>query len=228
MKKKHLLRTVRNLFFAVFLAALMWIASDYPLPMEMDFRRAERQNLVDPSEIVWTYYGTYSGDLDVLVGLAPNTVHTYARGYRFYVFPRREESSTLVSLPEETRYSDGSNSYLAPSFLVPDPPAQAATARLTVTLDANDWREDYVVEAPLTDGIFFFQLKWKYRCLPEYSTDEEQELFSNESAAFSVYYFDSPQEFTKLPYTLEFFDPNGALLETVRQEGWLADVESAS
>lgn len=227
MIKKHLLRTARNLLITAALVAVMWAIKGYPLPLEMDFHRMERQNLADPSEIVWTYRGTHPGDLDVLVGLAPDTVHTYAHGYRFYVFPRREGGSTLVSLPEETRYQDGSNSYLAPSFLVPDPPARAATARLTVTLDVNDWREDYVADASLTDGVFFFQLKRKYRDLPENPTSEEEALCYNEGAAFSIVYYRDPADFVRLPYTLEFFDPSGNPLETVRQEGWLADVEPA-
>ena len=227
MTNQHLRRTARNLLITAVLAALMWIAAGYPLPMEPDFRRAERQNLAERSEIVWVYRGTRSGDRDLVVGLAPGAVHTYANNYRFYVWPRREGGCTLVPLPDRTRYQEGGSSYLGPSFLVADPPARAATARLTVTLDVNDWREDYVADASLTDGTFFFQMERKYQDLPENPTSEEEALYNNEDTAFSIAYYRDPVDFVNLPYTLEFFDPSGALLETVRQEGWQAGAEPA-
>ena len=226
MKKRYGLRVVRNLLITALLAVLMWMAADYPLPTEMGFRRAERQNLADRSEIVWTYRGTSSGDRDLLVGLTADAVHTYAHDYRFYVWPRRD-GGTLVPLPDRTRYQDSSGSYLGPSFLVPDPPARAATACLTVTLDVNNWREDYVATANLTGGIFFFQMERKHH-LPEDPTSAEAALYSNEDAAFSISYYRDLQNFANLPYTLEFFDPSGTLLETVRQDGWLADANTAS
>ena len=115
MKKKHLLRTVRNLFLAAFLAALMWIASDYPLPMEMDFRRAERQNLVDPSEIVWTYYGTHSGDLDVLVGLTPAPSTPMPAVTAFISFPGEKETAHWYLYPRRPAIS------MAPTVIWPPP-----------------------------------------------------------------------------------------------------------
>lgn len=226
MKKKHLLRTVRNLLLAVFLAALMWIASDYPLPMELDFRQSERQNLVEQSEIVWTYRSARPGDRDMIVGLTQDAVHTYARSYRFYVFPRRD-SGTLVPLPDRTRYQDGGSSYLGPSFLVPDPPARAVSAQLTVTLDVNDWQEEYTAEADLTGGVFFFQIERKYHYLSEDPTAEEEALYYNEDAAFSIAYYKDPLDFVHLPYTLEFFDPSGVLLDALVYPGQLIEEVAA-
>lgn len=215
MKKRHLLRTTRNLLITAFLGALMWMASGYPLSMEMDFRRTERQNLATPSEIVWTYRGTHSGDRDLLVGLAPDTVHTYANNHRFCIWPRQEGGGTLVPLPAETRYQDRANSYLAPALLVPDPPAEAASARLTITLHNNDWSEDYVVEGQRQGQVFFFQLKMLHNndshCLDEFN-------------AFTWISFSSADHLL-YPSMVEFFDTDGKLLSAVQQDSqWTVEV----
>ena len=226
MRQKHLLRTARNLLITALLGILIWAVNGCPLPMKMAFRQMERQNLVDRSEIVWTYRSARPGDRDMIVGLTPDAVHTYARSYRFYVFPRRD-SGTLVPLPDRTRYQDGGSSYLGPSFLVPDPPARAVSAQLTVTLDVNDWREEYTAEADLTGGVFFFQIERKYHYLSEDPTAEEEALYYNEDTAFSIAYYKDPLDFVHLPYTLEFFDPSGVLLDTLVYPGQLTEEVSA-
>lgn len=214
MRRKHLLRTARNLLITAFLGALMWMASGYPLSMEMDFRRTERQNLATPSEIVWTYRGTRSGDQDLLVGLSDTTVHIWhPNGYiRFWA---RQGGGTLVPLPAETRYQDRANSYLAPALLVPDPPAEAASARLTITLHNNDWSEDYVVEGQRQGQAFFFQLKMLHNN-DSHSLDELN--------AFTWISFSSADHLL-YPSMVEFFDTDGKLLSAVQQDSqWTVEV----
>ena len=216
MNEKYLRRAARNLFFAALAGLVIWCIKDFPLStLEMEFRRDERQALAERSEIIWQYEGRTRGDEDLLVGLASRYVHVWhPNGYVLF-WPRQAEG-TLVPLPAQTRYQDRANSYLGPALLVPDPPAGAAGARLTITFSINDWTEDYTVDGQRQGQVFFFQLEMRHR---------DDAHSSDEATAFSLLTTERPDSLglSQYPYTLEFFDASGNLLSTIRQEGWWAE-----
>ena len=215
MKRKHLLRAGRNLLLAGLAALLIWSMNGYPLPLEMAFRQYERQSLAERSEILWTYRGGRAGDRGMLVGLAEDYVHVWHPNGYILLWPR-QEGGTLVVLPEEIRYADGFSSYLAPAFLVPDPPEGAETARLTITLREDGWTEDYIVEGEWQGQVFFFQMKMRHHgdSLALYESDAFRWLTFRRAEMRGLDYY---------PYTLEFFDGAGNVLSTVQQEGWRAE-----
>ena len=104
---------------------------------------------------------------------------------------------------------------------MPDPPAGAADARLTITLSINDWMEDYTVEGEHQGQAFFFQLRMRHHNeIAGHATDEE--------TAFQLLTSERPESAggSGYPYTLEFFGADGEILSTVRQEGWRAETAS--
>ena len=214
MKRIYLLRTARNLLLAALAALLIWWTAGFPLPTpELTFRRAERQALAERSELVWQYEGIVGGDEDLLVGLADRFVHVWHPNGYVLSWPR-QEGGTLVPLPAETRYQDQGSSYTGPALLVPDPPEGAESARLTITLSINNWMEDYIVGGTRQGQVFFFQLEMRHQN-DAHSMDE--------ATGFSWLTYERPDflGLSQYPYTLEFFDGEGQLLSTVRQEGWL-------
>ena len=215
MRGIYLRRTARNLAVSAIVLAFLWALKGFPLPAEADFRRCERQALAERSEIVWTHEGATLGDDDLLVGLADRFVHVWhPNGY--VLFWPRQDGGTLVHLPAKTRYQDQGSSYLSPALLVPDPPAGAAGARLTITFSINDWTEDYTVDGQRQGQVFFFQLEMRHR---------DDAHSSDEATAFSLLTTERPDSLglSQYPYTLEFFDASGNLLSTIRQEGWWAE-----
>ena len=221
MKKRHIRRALRNIGLAALAGLVIWCIKGFPLPTpEMDFRRDERQALAERSEIIWTYEGTMRGDEDLLVGLSDTAVHVWhPNGY--VLFWPRQEGGTLVHLPAKTQYQDQGSSYLAPALLVPDPPAGAADARLTITLSINDWMEDYTVEGEHQGKAFFFQLRMRHH-------NEIAGHAADEDTAFQLLTSERPESAggSGYPYTLEFFGADGEILSTVRQEGWRAETAS--
>lgn len=207
MKRRHLFRAGRNFLLAALAALVIWSMKGYPLPMEMDFRRYERQSLAERSEILWTYHGARSGDQDTLVGLAADYVHVWHPN-DYVLFWPRQEGGTLVSLPAETRYADGFSSYLAPALLVADPPEGADAARLTITLSYQDWSEDYVVEGERQGQVFFFQLEMRH-------LNDARSL--DELNALNKISFNGAARLRN-PCTVEFFDGAGEPLSTVQPD----------
>ena len=208
MTGRHIRRAARNLGLAVLAALVIWCMNGYPLPtLEMEFRRDERQALAERSEIVWTYEDRTWNGKELLVGLASRYVHVWhPNGY--VLFWPRQEGGTLVSLPAETRYTDGFSSYLAPALLVPDPPAGAERARLTITLSHGDWSEDYVVEGERQGAGFFFQLEMSHQ-------DDARRL--DERNAFQWVSINLANHFL-YPCTVEFFDGAGEPLSTIQPD----------
>ena len=212
MRKIYVRRTIRNFLLAALAALLLWGMSGFPLPVEMAFRRSERQNLAERSEIVWRY----RGDEDMLVGLSRQYAHVWNSGGSLVFWPR-QEGGTLLHLPAQTRYQEGGEIRFGPSLLVPDPPQDAVDARLTITLSIGDWMEDYTITGERQDGVFFFQLRERYQ-------SEPSDRSSHEMAAFEFLPYQPPVTGNGgYPYTLEFFDTEGKLISTIRQEGWLAE-----
>ena len=215
MRKKNRFRALRNLAIAALLLVFIWYLGGCPLPtLEMELHRAERQALAEESRVVWAYQGKQYNDRDILVGLAGSSVHTYSQFGRLALWPRSVEEPTLVVLPERTRYAVQGGSYLAPAFLAVDPPARAESARLTMDLNGvvvwSSPVEPYVMGGEKAGGVFFFQLDYQH------TSSQSSALSDDEATAFSVLYFHpEPNTLAYCPYTLEFFDATGELLQTV-------------
>ena len=213
MNRKHLFRALRNLGLSALAALVIWGIKGFPLPMAQEFRRSERTHLAARSDIVWTHDGAVRGDEDLLVGLSETAVHVWhPNGY--VLFWPRQEGGTLVSLPAETRYQDRANSYLGPALLVPDPPEGAEGARLTITLSVNDWEEDYTAEGARQGAVWLFPLPARHT---------EDDLRALERHALSDLTHQDANTFL-FPYTVEFLDAEGALLDTLTYLGWDREV----
>ena len=205
MKRTHRFRALRNLLLLVMALFGLWWVRGFPLPtLELELHRAERQVLAEESRIVWRYDGVQSGDKDILVGLTAGEVHTYGENRGLRIWPRSSDGPTLVLLPERTRYYD-KGSYIGPAFLTVDPPEGAETARLTITLGEGFGDPvAYEMEGQKENGLFFFQLRSKQ------SGSESLQEYS----AFQNLLFDCEDLDASL-WTLECFDGEGRLLETV-------------
>lgn len=207
MKRTHRFRALRNLLLLALALFALWWVRGFPLPtLELELHRAERQVLAEESRVVWRYDGVQSGDRDLLVGLTDGEVHTYGENRGLWIWPRSGDGPTLVLLPEHTRYYD-KGSYTAPAFLAVDLPEGAETTRLTVTLGEGFGDPvAYEMEGQKQDGLFFFQLQAKRTgsgdaALQEYSVFQNLLFHSGDWDAN--------------PWTLECFDGEGRLLETV-------------
>ena len=203
MERKHRLRAVRNLAAAVLLLLLFWWLYGCPLPTrEMEFRRDERQHLVGRSDIIFTCESegeTISGDPMMLVGVTERTVHTRSRTHPFNIWPKNPEGATLVVLPSELEYKEK----LVAGLVAVEPPALAERAQLTVYWPFDIWYDGEKVvvtaEGERTGAVFLFRMEET----EEVPYDKIMRLFHTTRAT------DLP------PYTLEFFNGDGALLETV-------------
>ena len=203
MERKHRLRAVRNLLAAALLLAVFWWLYGCPLPTrEMEFRRDERQHLVGRSDIIFTCESegeTISGDPMMLVGVTERTVHTRSRTHPFNIWPKNPEGATLVVLPSELEYKEK----LVAGLVAVEPPALAERAQLTVYWPFDIWYDGEKVvvtaEGERTGAVFLFRMEET----EEVPYDKIMRLFHTTRAT------DLP------PYTLEFFNGDGALLETV-------------
>ena len=205
MKRTHRFRALRNLLLLVMALFGLWWVRGFPLPtLELELHRAERQVLAEESRIVWRYDGVQSGDKDILVGLTAGEVHTYGENRGLRIWLRNAGGPTLVLLPEYTRYYD-KGSCIAPAFLAVDLPEGAEASRLTITLGEGFGDPvDCEMEGQKEDGLFFFQLRSKQsgsESLQEYSV-------------FQNLLFDC-EDLDAYLWTLECFDGEGRLLETV-------------
>ena len=209
MKRRHLLRAGRNLLLAALAAFLIWSMNGYPLPtQEMEFRRLERQRLAGRSEIIFRCESqgeAMLGRPDMLLGVTDTAVHTSSDSHTLRVWPRDADGPTLVVLPSELE--------LQPVFTVGlaavDPPEGTAAARLTITLSVNDWAEDYTVEGERQGAVWLFTLAQR---------QTEDALRELERQALS-YLTHQEAETSLYPYTMEFFDADGALLDTLAYGG---------
>lgn len=207
MQRRHRLRFFRNLLVIALLWLAIWSANHYPLPTaEMEFRRAERQVIAPKSSIIWSLPDE-KGRRPAIAGLTPTAVHTYDGAF-LTVWPRSQEGCTLVPLPRQHLY-DSPDDLI---FLLLDPPKEAASVRLTITMlyldvDRGEWVEDYTVEVPLEERFTLLHFQQKY--------GDEREM-----TMFGFWANTSPNSLTGLnfPYTLEFFDANGKLLDTVTNQ----------
>ena len=203
MERKHRLRAVRNLLAAALLLAVFWWLYGCPLPTrEMEFRRDERQHLVGRSDIIFTCESegeTISGDPMMLVGVTERTVHTRSRTHPFNIWPKNPEGATLVVLPSELEYKEK----LVAGLVAVEPPALAERAQLTVYWPFDIWYDGEKVvvtaEGERTGAVFLFRMEET----EEVPYDKIMRLFHTTRAT------DLP------PYTLEFFNGDGALLEIV-------------
>ena len=214
MRKSYLLRAARNLLLALLLLAALWYVKGCPLPtQEMEFRRMERQRLAGRSEIIFRCESqgeAMLGRPDMLLGVTDTAVHTSSDTHPLNVWPRDADGPTLVVLPSELE--------LQPVFTVGlaavDPPEGTAAARLTITLSVNDWAEDYTVEGERQGAVWLFTLAQR---------QTEDALRELERQALS-YLTHQEAETSLYPYTVEFFDADGALLDTLAYPGWKREV----
>ena len=182
-------KTVRNLLLALLLGFLIWGQLGKPLPTrEMELHRRERQELVDRSTVVFSCESEGErelGDPVMLVGVSKRTVQTSSRTHKLNIWPKNPAGATLVVLPSELEYEP----VLVAGLVAVEPPAEAETARLAVSLSGGV----ETVNGEKSGEVFLFRLK-------ETGDQPLDGLFHT----------------TELPpYTLEFFDAGGMLLETV-------------
>ena len=209
MRKSYLLRAARNLLLALLLLAALWYVEGCPLPtQEMEFRRMERQRLAGRSEIIFRCESqgeAMLGRPDMLLGVTDTAVHTSSDSHTLRVWPRDADGPTLVTLPSELE--------LQPVFTVGlavvDAPEGTAAARLTITLSVNDWEEDYTAEGARQGAVWLFPLPARHT---------EDNLGSLESHALSYLTHQVAETFL-YPYTVEFFDAEGGLLDTLTYRG---------
>ena len=212
MAQRHRRRFLRNLFLILIFSLILWYAKGCPLPTQkMELHRRERQQLLPESTVVWSYQGRKGNDRDMLVGVSPDYVHAYAENYRLVLWPRSKDTATLVVLPDRTRYTVQGGSYLGPAFLAVDPPSQAESARLVISVsyydsEGNSMLEDevYQMEGEKQGNCFFFQLEMK-----------QSGNSSEEGALWFLANAFSPDVLSSYPYVLTFYDSDGNLLETV-------------
>lgn len=198
MARKHRLRAARNLIAAGVLLVFFWWCCDCPLPTkEMELHRHEREYLIDQSTVVLTVESEGEGQLGdpvMLVGVSKHTVQTRSRTHGFNIWPKNPEGATLVVLPSELQYQPT----LILGLAAVEPPARAERAKLTMDLTAYERGMVYTAEGERERAAFLFLL---------------------EEAGTDIGYYSSLNNLfhtTDLPpYTLEFFDEDGNLLETV-------------
>ena len=214
MRKSYLLRAARNLLLALLLLAALWYVKGCPLPtQEMEFRRLERQRLAGRSEIIFRCESqgeAMLGRPDMLLGVTDTAVHTSSDSHTLRVWPRDADGPTLVTLPSELE--------LQPVFTVGlaavDPPKGTASARLTITPAFNDWAEDYTAAGERQGAVWLFPLPARHT---------EDDLRALERHALSDLTHQDANTFL-FPYTVEFLDAEGALLDTLAYLGWEREV----
>ena len=223
-RRKHQRRVLLNLLLTAVLALFLWAHDGYPLPtLEMELHRAERQTLAEESRVVWKVSdqsATMGGP--VLAGVSSRWTHTYGSRYdapQLALWPRSKTEPTLVILPDIFRYHPEGAALThreeAPVLLAVDPPAGAETARLTIDFsffsDKYSGWAPYVVQGARSDPFFLFQVEVQYERNSLQNSDldlQESGLFFNLiwSPGFAMRTMDD------FPYTLEFFDADGALI----------------
>lgn len=217
MTRKHLRRTLRNLLITALLAALVWTAKGFPLPtQEMALRRLERQHLAGQSDILLRCESQGEAEFghpDMLLGVTDAAIHTSSDTHPLNIWPRNTDGPTLVVLPSEL--------VLEPLFTVGlaavDPPARTASAQLTITLSRLEWAEVYIAEGQRQGDVFLFSLAARHG---------EDDWRSHEREALSELTHQQPRTFL-YPYTVEFFDTDGALLDALSYSGPQAEEVAA-
>ena len=217
MTRKHLRRTLRNLLITALLAALVWTAKGFPLPtQEMALRRLERQHLAGQSDILLRCESQGEagfGHPDMLLGVTDAAIHTSSDTHPLNIWPRNTDGPTLVVLPSEL--------VLEPLFTVGlaavDPPARTASAQLTITLSRLEWAEVYIAEGQRQGDVFLFSLAARHG---------EDDWRSHEREALSELTHQQSRTFL-YPYTVEFFDTDGALLDALSYSGPQAEEVAA-
>ena len=131
------------------------------------------------------------GDHTILVGVSEHTVQTSYRTSPFNIWPKDPDGATLVMLPSYLQ----SRPMMTVGLAAVEPPPRAVRARLTVDMTAYEQGTVYTAEGEREGAVFLFRLE---------ETVEREEVLVR-----LLYTTALP------PYTLEFFDNAGALLETV-------------
>ena len=243
MKGNHRLKFFINAALILLAAFTIWYHRNSPLPtLEMEMHRMEETHLADRSTIIYTYRHPYMKDAtnpyairnqEVLVGTTMDRIHVFflerwgvemTWGYgQLIIFPRNTGTATLIPLPETfidyIPLNDGHTTSMQyarnlPHLLAVGPPGAATRARLTIDLSSR-WEESalpalYTVDAKRDGDVFLFGLERKYQ--------EGDPLYLAEAKAFTTLTHFQYSDLYGIPYTLEFFDKDGTLLETVTEQ----------
>ena len=244
MKRNHRLKFFINAALILLAAFTIWHHKNFPLPtLEMEMHRTEETYLADRSTVVYTYRHPYMEDAknlrairnqEVLVGTTMDSIHVFLLGIwgdpitwdygRLAFFPRNIGTATLILLPETAIFDiyDENGRPLPlmqyarnlPHLLAVGPPGAATRARLTIDLSSR-WEEAalpnlYTVDAHRDGDVFLFRLERKYQ--------EGDDLYLAEVRAFTTLIQLRYSDLYGIPYTLEFFDKDGNLLETVTEQ----------
>lgn len=206
MTRKYQLRLLRNLLLAFLLALFLWYLKGCPLPAaELELHRAERQILQEESRVIWS-----SRRLKAVVGLSRDYIHVY--NDRLTLWPRTEGHAALVLLGYRSQRSEVPFLDAHPSFLVVDPPEEAARAKFTMDLSGSIWlpRDPglYRAEAARDGSTFLLALDTKYNGGHPLCDGEHQTFLD-------LLLNPEPETLAQYAYTLEFFDADGKLLDTV-------------
>ncbi len=195
-------RILLDLVVLLAAGALLWGGAGFPLPRGMTFRAMERQRLLEPSEVVLET--EVSGGWPVTVGLTDNRIHAAATTLdRFYSWDRTGEPQ-LILLP--------GNLAETPVFAAVDAPAGTVSASLAMEFsmegeidhEAVVTAASYTAEGTPAGALFLFALERQADGSDDALEDAEHFWFLN--GWYSSHYRDLP------PYTLTFYDADGAVL----------------
>lgn len=217
-------RLIRNGVLCLLLALALWTVSGCPLPQAMALRRLERQMLLEPSTIVLETYDNENDGYALLLGVTEDHIHSFALrdgNGSLLLWERKGEEPTLVALPRPVRYQTGEACRSAPMLAAVDVPQDAASARLTMTLESESlhlqgelpegweerfhWKRTYSMEGVKEGNVFLFQLT--------YQEEENSQAGHAEDSHMKLTLAEDVQR-GLIPYTLEFFDDSGQVILT--------------
>lgn len=192
-----LLLTVTALFFC----------SDWPSPTpEIALRRAEKEQLVGPAEIIATLdfqHGTYD---HMMIGASENGYTTFEyydhRGWddgKLRYFPKTEGATLFC--PEYSYYDENSEPYVL-IFLFPEKYA-AASAEMTLSISCGEESETYYLEGQRQDGNYYiFSLPYRglkgqfFWLLQQALTGSYSEYVLTGTVDISIEYYDRNGQLT--------------------------------
>lgn len=220
-------RVAVNLLAMLLLGLILYILLECPaLTPEMRFRRAEKANLVGPSQIL-EIVETQGDNYDYLVvaddgqGIILYSYYDYRTGGGDLVYRNKTGPLTVLAAPDLYSYAAGAYVIDLPVFLFHEyPNAQRAELDLTLGegLDMGEWEQVYYLEARRKiEGYFRFNLHaqsgdWYVdesgidRGTPLGAEGDALELFSWMMTDYPTYVDQS------IPATVRLYDTDDALI----------------
>ena len=188
-------------------AAFLFFCYNRPsLTPEIAFRRAEKQQLIGPAEIIATLSSKNGYSESILIGKTEHGYTTYEYynsghldGGQMRYFPKTEDA-TLFG-PKYTYYDENGLPYIL-IFLFPET-CSAPLAELTLTISCEDETETYHTEGQRQDGGFYIlplpyrELKSQhYWLLQQALTGAYSEYDLTGTVEISVEYYDRTDNLT--------------------------------